>query len=249
MAGPLYIAVDLGAGSGRVFLAGIEPGEMLFQEVRRFHYPPAERDGHLRWDFSKIFEEIKIGLREAGQRAGELGRPVRSIGVDSWAVDYGLLDADGRLIADPICYRDDRTSGAMEKVFRIVPRAEIFGKTGIQFLSFNTLYQLYSDADAAGALTMLLIPDLVNYFLTGRPAAEYTNATTTQMVNAATREWDRNLLLRLDLRESLLPEIVPAGTDLGPLKAELEAELDLDGVRVMAPATHDTASARSPGAD
>src|SRR5438874_1830762 len=134
----LYIAVDLGAGSGRVFLAGVAPDELLLEEVRRFHYPAQERAGHLRWNLSHIFTEIKAGVRRAGERARALGRPVRSIGVDSWGVDYGLLDEAGQLLEEPICYRDERTQGMINAVFTHVPRAEIFARTGIQFLVFNT---------------------------------------------------------------------------------------------------------------
>lgn len=243
MAGPLYIAVDLGAGSGRVFLAGVDPGEFFLEEIHRFQYPPSEVDGHLRWDLSRIFREIKCGLRDAGARARELGRHVTSIGVDGWGVDHGLLDAADDLIADPVCYRDDRTQGAMESVFGKIPRAEIFEKTGIQFQNFNTLYQIYSDNNIHKATSLLLLPDLINYFLTGRKFAEYTNATTTQMLNAATGDWDHDLLDRLALPTDVLQKIVPAGTTLGPLKPEVAADLNLDGVNVVAPATHDTGSA------
>ncbi len=244
MPGPLYIAVDLGAGSGRVFLAGVDPNELLLEEIHRFYYPPVEKDGHLRWDFAHILAEIKSGLHIAGVRGRELGRTINSIGVDTWAVDYGLLSADGKLIADPICYRDGRTKRTMERVFAEVPRAEIFEKTGIQFQSFNTLFQLYSETtQIAKADKLLLLPDLVNFFLTGIAVAEFTNATTTQMVNAASADWDLDLLNRLKLPSHLLPKIVPAGTDIGALKPEIEAETELSGVRVIAPATHDTASA------
>src|SRR5262245_15384415 len=130
----LYIAVDLGAGSGRVFLAGVSPGELLLEEVGRFHYPPRRRAGHLRWDLPHIFSEIKTGLRAAGQRAQQFGRPVESIGVDSWGVDYGLIDVRGNLLEDPVCYRDQRTAGVMGKVFERIPREELFARTGIQFL-------------------------------------------------------------------------------------------------------------------
>lgn len=246
MSSPLYIAVDLGAGSGRVFLAGVGPDELLLEEIRRFRYPPKEEDGHLRWDFGRIFDEIKQGLRSAGERARELGRPIQSIGVDSWGVDYGLLDVNGELIANPVCYRDSRTSGVMERVFERVPRSEIFERTGIQFLPFNTIFQLYAGrAEAERADKLLLLPDLINYFLTGQAAAEFTNATTTQMVNARTGSWDRELLDRLGLPVGLLPEIIPAGTVLGPLKSKLADELKLHGVSVIAPATHDTGSAVS----
>lgn len=244
MTSSLYIAVDVGAGSGRVFLAGVDAGELFLEEIYRFQYPPAQEDGHLRWNFSQIFSEIKTGLRMAGNRARELGRIVRSIGIDSWAVDYGLLDADANLIANPVCYRDHRTKNSMEQVFVKVPRAEIFEKTGIQFLNFNTLFQLYSEGeDIDKAVKLLLLPDLINFFLTGRAVAEYTNATTTQMVNAATGGWDLDLLERLRLPAGILPEIVPAGTDLGGLKAETAEEVGLKGIRIIAPATHDTASA------
>ena len=244
MAGPLYIAVDLGAGSGRVYLAGVDPGELFLEETHRFQYPPSDESGHLRWEFFRIFGEIKQGLRKAGIRAGELNRSIRSIGVDSWAVDYGLLDVAGRLIADPVCYRDRRTEKAMERVFAIVPRSEIFEKTGIQFQNFNTLFQLFSEEEnTEKASKLLLVPDLINFFLTGKAVAEFTNATTTQMVNAATGKWDLDLIERLKLPERILPEIVSAGTELGMLKPEIAAELELLDVRVIAPATHDTASA------
>lgn len=243
MAGPLFIAVDLGAGSGRVFLAGVGPGEFLLEEIHRFTYPSREIDGILRWDIEHIFAEIKVGLKAAGHRARELGQSVQSIGIDSWAVDYGLLDQDGNLIADPACYRDDRTKDGMAQVFDLVPRSEIFDKTGIQFQPFNTIYQLFSENGLHDAADILLLPDLLNYFLTGKKAGEYSNATTTQMVNARTGEWDIDLLDRLDLPREPLQQIIPAGTNLGPLKAEFATELGLEGVNVIAPATHDTASA------
>ena len=118
MTGPLYIAVDLGAGSGRVFLAGVDPGEFLLEEMHRFTYPPRELNGHLRWDIARIFDEIKQGLSKAGKRAREIGRRVESVGIDGWGVDYGLIDGTGNLIAEPVCYRDDRTRGVMEKGVR-----------------------------------------------------------------------------------------------------------------------------------
>ncbi len=242
----LYIAVDLGAGSGRVFLAGFAPGELLLEEIRRFSYPPARTDGHLRWDLRTIFEEIKTGLKDAGIRARQLGRPIRSIGVDSWGVDYGLVDAGGELLEQPVCYRDERTEGSMEKVFARIPRDEVFKRTGIQFLVFNTLFQLHAQVEAGiprNATQLLLIPDLINFFLTGGAVTEYTNATTTQLVDARTRTWDRELIARLGLPGELFAEIVPVGSVLGPLKPPLAAALDLKGITVVAPATHDTGSA------
>src|SRR5687768_15624117 len=194
-----FIAVDLGAGSGRVFLCGLGEDEFLLEEMHRFTYPPAFENDHLRWDFSKIFSEIKSGLKKAAARAKVLRREIFSLGVDSWAVDYGLLDAHGHLIENPVCYRDSRTDGAMEKVFAILPRAEIFERTGIQFLNFNTIFQLFSDRRAQAAAKILLLPDLINFFLTGKTFAEYTNATTTQMVNASTGDWDSSILEKLNL--------------------------------------------------
>jgi rhamnulokinase len=246
MSDHLYIAVDLGAGSGRVFLAGLDESELLLQQIRRFQYPPSISDGHLRWHIPKIFAEIKEGLREAAVRARQLGREIRSIGVDSWGVDYGLIDGDGHLVELPVCYRDDRTRGVMEEVFERVPRAEIFRRTGIQFLNFNTLFQLCAhtrEGIPANAHQLLLIPDLINFFLTGRLVAEYTNASTTQMLNAQTGNWDVELLDCLSLPKDLLPEIVSSVTDVGLLRAELADELGIGAVRIIAPATHDTGSA------
>ena len=241
MNGPLYIAVDLGAGSGRVFLAAFDEDEFLLDEVHRFRYPPYFDGQYLRWNFQSIFEEVKSGLRLAGVKAAALGRPVFSIGVDSWAVDYGLVDADGKLVADPICYRDSRTDDAMSRVFSIVPRDEIFAKTGIQFQKFNTLYQLFSESERAPML--LLLPDLINYLLTANAATEYTNATTTQMVDARTGDWDADLIDRLGLSRALLQKIIPAGSKVGALLPEIAAECGLTNVDVIAPGTHDTASA------
>lgn len=246
MSDALYIAVDLGAGSGRVCLVGVAPGELLVEEVSRFRYPASQSMGHLRWDLAQIFVEIRTGVRAAGERARQLGRPVRSLGVDSWGVDYGLVNADGELIEQPICYRDKRTQGVMDQVFRLVPREEIFSRTGIQFLVFNTLFQIYAHARAGipkSAAHLLLIPDLINFFLTGRANTEYSNATTTQLVNAKSKTWDWEMIDCLNLPARLLADIVPAGTDLGPIRPELVDEPGLDGVHVITPATHDTGSA------
>lgn len=243
---PLYIAVDLGAGSGRVFLAGVMPGEFLLEEAHRFHYPPSYTEGHIRWDFQKIFQEIKAGARLAIERARKLNRIVQSIGVDSWAVDYGLIDDDGNLVEHPVCYRDDRTRAVIETVFARIPREEIFKRTGIQFQVFNTLFQLYAQARkgmSGAASRLLLIPDLINFYLTGRAVTEYTNATTTQLIKAKSRTWDFEMIERLGLPSNLLTEIVSAGTDLGPVKTSIADELQIESLRIITPATHDTASA------
>jgi rhamnulokinase len=243
---PLFIAVDLGAGSGRVFLGGVAPHELLLEEVRRFRYPPRRHDGHLRWDLAAMLTEITAGLLAAARMAHELERPVQSIGVDSWGVDYGLVDAHGRVLEDPVCYRDERTSGVMEQVFELMPRAEIFARTGIQLLEFNTVFQLYAHAASGipkGAAHLLLIPDLINSLLTGRAVTEFTNATTTQLLNARSGAWDDAIVARLGLPGHLLCEIVPAGTAVATLQPDIAEQTGLAGVRVVAPATHDTGSA------
>lgn len=228
-----------------MFLTGAAQGELLLEEVRRFYYPPALRDGHLRWNFSHILGEIKTGARAAGERARALGGAIKSIGIDSWGVDYGIVDHAGNLSEDPICYRDGRTEGIFEKVFADVSRAEIYQRTGIQLLEFNTLFQLYAHARAGLPETarLLQIPDLINFFLSGKAVSEYTNATTTQLVSARTGTWDDELIERISVRTDLFAEIVPAGTNLGPLQSSIAAELKLNDVDVVAPATHDTGSA------
>lgn len=246
MSEPLHVAVDLGAGSGRVFLAGVGEDELLLQEVRRFQYPPSRAAGHLRWDLPRILDETVAGVREAGIRARELDRAVYSVGVDGWGVDYGLLDSSGALVENPVSYRDERTRGVMDDVFSVVPRAEIFARTGIQLLDFNTIYQLRAHVREGlnpAASRLLLVPDLLHFFLCGRAATEYTNATTTQLVNARTRTWDPELLDRLSLPSALLSPLVPAGTDLGALGPPLSVAPGLVNARVVAPATHDTGSA------
>ncbi len=238
-----HIAIDLGAGSGRVFLVSFGK-DFFLEEVHRFTYPPKVENGHLRWNFEHIFGEIKTGLNKAVETAKDLNAEVYSIGVDSWAVDYGLISKNGSLIANPICYRDSRTDGVMEKVFKTISRDEIFEKTGVQFLNFNTIYQLFAeDENLENADKLLMLPDLINYFLTGKKFAEYTNASTTQFLNAESKNWDFELLEKLDLPTNILPEIIEAGTDLGVLKTEFADELNLKKARVVAPATHDTGSA------
>src|SRR5437762_2075767 len=242
----LYIAVDLGAGSGRVFLAGVARAELLLEEVRRFQYPPVRSQNHLCWNLPEIFEEIKTGIRVASERARQLRRPIQSVGVDSWGVDYGLIDTEGKLLELPICYRDERTQGVMEQVFARVSREDIFGRTGVQFMSFNTLFQLYAhvrEGIPANARKLLLVPDLINFFLTGKAVTEYTNATTTQMVDPRTGRWNYKMVNLLGLPTTLLPEIVSAGTELGVVRRKVAAQLGGEAVRVVAPATHDTGSA------
>jgi rhamnulokinase len=242
----LFIAVDLGAGSGRVFLAGFAPDQLMLEEVRRFRYPPRSVDGHLRWNARQILAEIMTGLRDAADQARALQRKVQSVGIDCWGVDYGLVDGTGRLVEDPVCYRDARTDGMMDAVFERVPRAEMFARTGIQFMQLNTIFQLFAHAREGlprAATRLLLVPDLVGLMLSGRAITEFSIGTTTQMFNASTGTWDDELLGRLGIPRDLLCEVVPSGTSLGPLLPEVGAETGLRGVGLVAPAAHDTASA------
>ncbi len=242
--GALHLAIDLGAGSGRAILGRVGPDGLSLEEVHRFRYEPQTSAGHLRWPFARIVEGLKEGLRRANAAAA--GEAISTVGVDSWGVDYGLLDAGGRLLEDPVCYRGGRTEGEMERVLRKVPREEIFQRTGIQFLHLNTLYQLHvhvREGLPAGARRLLMIPDLCHHALCGSTTGEYTDASTTQLLDVRTRNWADDLFSRLGLPRELMPELVAPGTELGEIKPALQKELGLGPVRVLAPASHDTASA------
>lgn len=241
-----FLAIDLGAGSGRAFLGGFDGPGPLLEEVRRFHYPPERRAGHLRWDMAHILDEVREAVRVAGRVVHARRERLVSVGVCSWGVDYGLLDAAGALLEDPVCYRDLRTDGAIESVTRAVPRDDIFRRTGLQFLPFNTLFQLDAHRRAglpAAAERLLLIPDLCHQALCGSLTGEYTNASTTQLLALSTKDWDRELAERVGLPAALLPPLLPPGTDLGPLDGTLARGPGLADTRVVLPATHDTASA------
>ena len=246
----MHIAIDLGAGSGRALVGRVGDAGLSLEEVHRFTYGPRPDSGYLRWDMRALHGGLVAGLAAAGAAAAAAGRRITSIGVDAWGVDYGLIDAGGRLVEEPIAYRDPRTDGVMAAVCAEVPRAEIFRRTGIQFLPFNTIYQLVAHvragfpADAAG---VLLMPDLCHLFLSGSRSGEYTDASTTQLLDAATRRWDDALFARLGLPRALMPPLVDPGADLGALRPALQASMSIGAggppIRVIAPATHDTASA------
>jgi rhamnulokinase len=241
-----HLAIDLGAGSGRAMLGQIGEDGLVLEEVHRFSYPPSASTGRLRWPFDRILDGIKDGLRRAHAAALRRGGALSTVGVDSWGVDYGLLDAGGRLLEDPVCYRDHRTDGAIERVLRKVPRAEIYQRTGIQFLQFNTLFQLHEHVRGglpAGARRLLMVPDLCHHALCGAAVAEYTNASTTQLLDVRTRRWADDLFSRLALPRELMAEPAPPGTPLGELRPALQKELGLEPTKILAPATHDTASA------
>jgi rhamnulokinase len=235
-----YLAFDFGAESGRAIQASLRSGILEINEIDRFPNEPVRASGSLRWDILRLWFEMQRVL------SGSSLPQFDSIGVDTWGVDYALLGERGNLIENPFHYRDGRTEGAMEAVLERVPREEIYAQTGIQFLSFNTLYQLFVACSATpklieAAQSLLTIPDLLNYWLTGRIACEYTNATTTQFVDPRTRSWATELLTKLNLPTRILAPIVEAGTVIG--KVTNTASHMPAGTPVVAPACHDTGSA------
>jgi len=240
-----YIAVDLGAESGRVMLGRVSDEKLSLEEVHRFTNGPIEFEGTLRWDFQRTFSEIKTGIKAAVQQAkGD----VACIAVDSWGVDFGLLDENGQLLENPYNYRDSRTDGMLEKAFEIVGKRAIYDQTGIQFMQLNTLYQLLAmrqsnDPMLAKAKTLLFTADLYAYHLCGKPYAEYSLASTSQMMNMATGQWAKDLFDKLQLPMDIMPDVVQPGTIVGSLTDEVAAELGCSPIPVAAIGSHDTASA------
>jgi rhamnulokinase len=234
-------AVDLGASSGRVMLARFADDHLTLEEAHRFPNGPVRVHDHLHWDVLRLFDEIKTGLCKAGQMA-----PLSSLGLDTWGVDFALLDSDDQLVGNPFHYRDPHTDGVLEQALQLVSRGTIFEHTGIQFLQFNSLFQLFAMKGSAAlelTRTFLMIPDLFNFWLTGCKANEYSSATTTQFYNPRTKEYDRDLLVKLDLPTEIYPEIVPPGSNLGTLLPSVGEETGLFQIPVIAPACHDTGSA------
>lgn len=230
-------AVDLGATSGRVMIGRIGEGRLELELVSRFPNGPVERDDGLHWDFDALYAHVVDGLAEAVRREPA----IESIGIDSWAVDYGLL-ADGVLLAEPFHYRDSRTAQGVTQVHAIVPFSELYARNGLQFLPFNTLYQYRVDDRMAGADTVLLIPDLVAFLLTGVSVAERTNASTTGLLGVSDGEWDTDLATRIGIPSRLLPPLVDPGAVIGSLRPEIAALVGKD-LPVIAVGSHDTASA------
>ncbi len=239
-----YIAVDLGASNGRVIAGNLEH----FTVVRRFPTRNEYVDGGYFWDIIYIFSEIKKGIGEAVRRfPGE----IRSIGIDAWGVDYALLDKNRRLLGNPYMYRDHRTDKAMEEVFSIVPKEEVFRQTGTQLVQFNTLYQLWADQRDSpdmfkAARYYLSIPDLLNFWLSGTIRNEYTHATTTQMYNPVQNGWAEDIITRLGFPRDIFQEIVPPGTSLGLLRKDILSECGIgtdEQITILTVGSHDTASA------
>ncbi|MEI7861188.1 MAG: rhamnulokinase family protein [Planctomycetota bacterium] len=245
MARSVALAIDLGASGGRV-VSGAFDGHLLeLEEIHRFENAPVAMGGQLVWDLVRLWQEVVQGLRAAAARHGS---QVSTVGVDTWGVDFSFLGTDDVLLANPVCYRDARTRGMLAAAERIVPRAEIFAATGLQFMEINSLYQLLSmqqqrSSVLAAADRMLMIPDIMHWLLSGVRSNERTNASTSQCFDPQRGTWAFDLLDRFALPRQLFGPIVEPGTVLGPLRPELALETGLSGVRVVVPGTHDTASA------
>lgn len=245
MAQKVFLAVDLGASGGR-HVAGLFDGKRLeLAEVYRFENGPIAAAGNLYWDLLRLWSEMTSGLRAAGQKyTGQIA----SVGVDAWGVDFGLLGRNDELLGNPYNYRDSRTNGMLEKTFEIINREEIFEITGCQFMEINTLYQLMAmrvqnSPLLEAAETLLMMPDLFHWLLTGEKANEFSDATTTQFFNPTTKSWATGMLDKLGIPTSMLGQIVQPGTKLGPLLPEVARATGLSNVEVVLPGTHDTASA------
>ncbi|MFF6996807.1 rhamnulokinase family protein [Streptomyces sp. NPDC008313] len=234
-----YAAVDLGASSGRVMTGRVGPGTLELTEAHRFADRPVRLPEGLRWDVLSLYAGVLEGLRRAG--------PVDSVGIDGWAVDYGLLDADGALLGSPVHYRDARTEGVARRVWETVPPAELYTATGLQYAPFNTLYQLVAargTAQLAAARRLLLVPDLLTYWLTGEPGTELTNASTTQLIDPRTGDWAYGTAERLGIDLGLFAPLRRPGDPAGVLRPEVLEETGLTGpVPVTTVGSHDTASA------
>lgn len=236
-----FLAIDIGASSGRHILGCIRNGILETEEIYRFPNSPLMVNNRLVWDIGRLFTEILTGMK----RAGELGKAPYAVGIDTWAVDYVLLDRDRNLIGEAYSYRDPRTERAVAELHARIPFERLYALTGIQFQPFNTVYRLRQDiTDGRLALAdkLLMLPDYFHYRLTGRLGTEYTNATSTGLVNAFTRTWDEEILSAVGLRKSIFAPMLHAGSELGGLTPEIQRLVGYDA-RVIIPATHDTASA------
>jgi rhamnulokinase len=246
-AGSSFVAIDIGASSGRVILGRVtgSPGgaRAVLETVHRFPNGVKEFDGGLRWDFDALFAEVLAGLGAAGTAAAVRGESIASIGIDTWAVDYGLVNAAGELVAAPFSYRDDRSRTAVARVHREVDPDRLYATTGLQFLPFNTIYQLATEPDLDG-LQALLIPDLIGFLLTGQRRTEATNASTTGLFDAVAGEWATEFLAALNLPRNLFAPLIQPGQTVGTLLPEIADLTALPAAtKVVAVGSHDTASA------
>ncbi|HUI31916.1 MAG TPA: rhamnulokinase family protein [Candidatus Acidoferrales bacterium] len=241
-----FLAVDLGAESGRAFVGVLNDRNIHLEEIHRFPNIPIVVSGHLHWDAVALFKEIKKSLRLAVQKGHE---DIESLGIDTWGVDFGLVKREDGAVDSPFTYRDSRTNGMMEKVFERISGEEIYARTGIQLMQINSLYQLYSVKQQSGGRVdgfdkLLFMPDLMNYFLTGNKFSEYTIASTSQMLSASSKEWDKEIFSKLDLPIDIMAQVVQPGTVIGtPLPSIMKESGMKRRINVVAVGSHDTASA------
>jgi rhamnulokinase len=238
------VAFDLGASSGRAMLGRLTDGKIEITELHRFSNDPVQVGDRLHWDILRLYHEIKQGLLIAKNK----GIDVQSIGIDSWAVDFGFIGKNGELVGNPYHYRDRHTEDMMDKLFTQIPASIIFGRTGIQFLQFNTIFQLFALKQANSPWLqedsrLLMIPDMLRYFLTGNMHNEFSNATTTQLFNPIKGHWDADLLKLLDFPESWFGDVLQPGSKAGMLQASVCEELGIPSIPVYAVVEHDTGSA------
>lgn len=241
--GKYYLAIDIGASSGRHILGYMDNGTMKLEEVYRFNNDLVRRDGHLCWDLDRLFDEIKNGLKECKK----LNKIPVSMGIDTWAVDFVLLDKDDKILGDTIGYRDHRTNGMDEEVYKIIPEEDLYARTGIQKQLFNTIYQLMAiktehPQHLEEAEDLLMLPDYFNFLLTGNKLSEYTNATSTNLVNANKKDWDFEIIEKLGYKKDIFKPLSLPGTPVGEFKEDIAKEVGFS-CQVILPATHDTACA------
>ncbi|HOD92394.1 MAG TPA: rhamnulokinase family protein [Clostridia bacterium] len=239
------LAYDFGASSGRAMLGSYDGKKIYIEELHRFSNDPVYLNDTLYWDILRLFHEMKTGLIEARKTGHD---DIKSIGIDTWGVDFGLIDDKGRLLENPIHYRDKRTDGLMEEVWAKIGKKNLYDRTGIQFMQFNTIYQLYSIAKNRPELfertaQLLFMPDLLSYFLTGEKVTEFSMSSTTQMLNSRTGDWDYELLEKLGIPSNILGKVTDSATVIGKLSEQVCYETGLKPITVTAVAGHDTGSA------
>jgi sugar (pentulose or hexulose) kinase len=239
-----YIAIDLGASSGRLILGSVKDNKIFLEELHRFENGPIENNGSLQWDFAKLTAEIEEGLKKAVKRAGK----IESISVDSWGVDFGLLDNKGNLLENPYHYRDKRTDTMMDEVFSIVPKRQVYEITGIQFLQFNSIYQLMALKLQRPQLLektdkILFMADLVANHLCGEIFSEYTLASTSQLLDMEKSVWSDELFKKLSLPLNIMPKVIQPGSVVGKLKKQLAKKIGSEQIPIVATGSHDTACA------
>lgn len=245
MSEEVYLAIDLGAESGRVMAGMFDGKQIRLEELHRFSNGPVNVADTMRWDLIRLWSQIQVGLQKAAAR---FGQSIVSVGVDTWGVDFVLLTKTGEMLGQPYHYRDARTRGIMEQTIQRVPRAEIFANTGLQFMEINSLYQLIAMNQTNPALVeladkFLMIPDFFHWLLSGSRVVEFTNATTSQMYHPTNRDWSIDMLRKLGLPTQMFPQVVGPGTKLGRLREDVARRAGLSRLEVVAPATHDTGAA------